>query len=363
MQESSWFGFDDLFWLTLFVLFASALVGALLRRMRKDRCLRLFDDFHVTLLNKNGTPEWGDVRVSGDGIELVFDVPHTTRYGLVKASHLVTEAELQSGLAMARSVYALAPEELAERAAQIRRTFNPGPVRRSLRRLANLRDMVSDSIGKSLTLVLGSVSGPLGSAMASRKGEVNELGKTLAGVVTNAYEPLLERHIGKEVVIEVQNPEGASTPSSEFAGYLVDYTDKYIAVFNVTQVAESRRSLPVNTYSDESCSISCSEHTATFSCLGPAALVLHGITPIEHKDDQTKQRLDLDITLLPGCSVELQLPAASCEVDIEQTFRCDLICPRSRAIVRYGSSSPATNRLHASRWHGIAPKETAEETD
>ena len=51
MQNAAGFGFDDLFWLTLFVLFTSALVSALLQRMRKDRCLKLFDDYHLSLIH------------------------------------------------------------------------------------------------------------------------------------------------------------------------------------------------------------------------------------------------------------------------------------------------------------------------
>jgi len=179
-EQSSWFGFDDLFWLTLLVLFGSALLGALLRRLRKDRCLRLFDDFHITLINSAGSPEWGDLLVTGSGVELAFDEPYTNRHGLVKASHLVREAELLDSLGMIRTEHALTDTERERRSAQIARTFDPGLLRRVLRRMANLRDMASDSIAKSLTLILGNVGGTLGSAVTSRKGEVSELGKTLS---------------------------------------------------------------------------------------------------------------------------------------------------------------------------------------
>ena len=55
---ASCFGFDDLFWPTLWVLFLSAMVGVLLRRFRRNGCLKLFDNYHVTYIGDQGRVLW-----------------------------------------------------------------------------------------------------------------------------------------------------------------------------------------------------------------------------------------------------------------------------------------------------------------
>ena len=69
----------------------------------------------------------------------------------------------------------------------------------------------------------------------SQKGHVEKIGKTLLGAAGNAYEPMLERHIGKPVVLELASPADPNTHTIELSGYLAEYSDKYLALFNVEQ--------------------------------------------------------------------------------------------------------------------------------
>ncbi len=41
---------DDLFLVTIFLIFALTLLAALVRRLSKDKCLRLMHNHHVTYL-------------------------------------------------------------------------------------------------------------------------------------------------------------------------------------------------------------------------------------------------------------------------------------------------------------------------
>ena len=67
--ETLSFGFNDLFWLTLLVLFSATLLAGLVRRYRKDRCLKLLEDYHVTVVHGNGNPLWGTLEVTSRGVE------------------------------------------------------------------------------------------------------------------------------------------------------------------------------------------------------------------------------------------------------------------------------------------------------
>lgn len=75
---------DKLLALTIFILFFATLAGIILRRVFKDKCLRLLDDHHVTFITPDGRVLWGDLTVSGQGLELRYDAPFVTSRGLVK---------------------------------------------------------------------------------------------------------------------------------------------------------------------------------------------------------------------------------------------------------------------------------------
>src|SRR5262249_21137780 len=57
--------------------------------------------------------------------------------------------------------------------------------------------------------------------------------QTLLGRFANAYEPLLEQYIGQPVILDVADPIDPNNKTVEYTGYLADYTQQYIAVFNV----------------------------------------------------------------------------------------------------------------------------------
>ena len=64
-----------------------------------------------------------------------------------------------------------------------------------------------------------------GTALPSYKGGLEQIGQTLLGAAGNAYEPILERHIGKPVVLQLACPSLGESKSIEIPGFLVDYSD------------------------------------------------------------------------------------------------------------------------------------------
>jgi hypothetical protein len=346
-DSGSWFGFDDLFWLTLLVLFVSALTGALLRRFRKNGCLKLFDNYHVTYISSAGRPLWGDLYVTSQGVELLYDAPFTTSRGLVKSSHLVDANEIRSSLALCRTVHALTDEEKAHRLRQIRRTFSPGIVRRGVRKVRNFINMMRDAVASFIGLFVGAMGGRLGAAVTSRKADVSELSETLVGALPNAYEPLLERHIGKPVVVECSTAPGAVEPSTEFAGYLVEYTEQFIAVFSVDQTPEEHLELSITeAQQHEGFVVDLSDGHVVFTCTGPNALIVRSV-------ESGESLVDLDVTLLPGCSLGINVGTADTVLaTVELTHQLDIVCPRANARVRFSSEAGMTK----AGWQGVAPE-------
>ena len=62
---------------------------------------------------------------------------------------------------------------------------------------------------------------------------MTQIGQTLLGRFANAYEPLLEQYIGQPVILDVADPINPNNATVEYTGYLADYTQNFIALFNV----------------------------------------------------------------------------------------------------------------------------------
>jgi hypothetical protein len=347
--SGGWFGLDDVFWLTILLVFVVGIVAAFVRLLQKDKCLKLLHDYHVTCLAGGRQTIWGDLRVSSSGLELVYDAPYRTRRGLDKSTSLIFADELAACVAICRTVHGLTDLERRDRQSQIRRSFRPGPFRRLARWLRNVVNTIRDAFVKALGLAAGQVgrARPAGSAIASQKGQIDHLGATLVGAVGNAYEQLLERHIGRPVVLELAHPAGADRPALELPGYLVDYSDRFVAVFNVDHEPQEAFELEItDSMHREGVKIDRAGDKLGLTCEGEDALTLRRMT---HRGTVT----DLAVTLIPGTSLQLTVPAGEPVVlDLERTRHIDIVCPRSSARVRHGSDDAGSRR----EWSGVAPE-------
>jgi len=223
--------FTNIFWLTIAFLFLSTIIGTVIMRRQRDRCLKLLHDFHVTLQMADGRAVWGDLQVFAQGLEVRFDEPYHGKKGPAKATFLLYESELNRLVAIARYVGELTPEEREERQKQVLRRSNPGFLRRFRRSVRNLINTIRDTFTQVLSLVLGQVNKAGKSAfLKSRSGDVEKLGQTILGEAGNAWEPMLERYIGRPVVVELITPDKSVL---ELAGYLAEYSERFIALFNI----------------------------------------------------------------------------------------------------------------------------------
>jgi len=179
------------------------------------------------------------------------------------------------------------------------------------------------------------------------EGKISEIGSSVLDVMANAYEPLLERHIGKPVILEIRYPEGAPLTSSEFPGYLADYNEKFIALFNLDHKPEEAIEISARETTElAGCTLELAGHAVSIVCTGPDAIVVKCLV-------WDSEQMDMAAVLLAGQrftfhrhSVErVQMTAA-------RTRRLDLVCPRTRTQVRFTSATATPIR---EAWPGIAP--------
>ncbi len=344
---------DNALALTILFVFLTAIITVIVQQRRKDKCLKLLRGYHVSYLTTSGRVIWGDLIVYSKGLELVYDSPYETLRGIRKSSSIIYEPDMAGCLAICRSVDALTDQEKRLRRRQIRRSFRPGPIRRMLRWFRNIVSTLKDAFSKAFSLLIGQLAKRTGGVLASQQAGVDQIGQTLIGAAGNAYEPILERHIGRHVVLQLTSPADPNQQKIDLPGYLVDYTDKYLAVFNVEHEPVSEQTLTVSEPIEQpGFKITLTDQAVTITCTGPDILIVQSIRT-------DKRFVRLEVPLTNGTAVSLRRDdSESVELKLERTRRVDIVCPRTQAIVLFGGDEEAGHRLNE---HGIAPEEVVEE--
>jgi hypothetical protein len=224
-----------IFYLTLLFIFATAIVTTVFTKWARDKCVKFFTHYHVTLERNRGQTIWGQLKVFSSGVEVTYDHPYVDAHGRKKTSYMLYGAEMdQQLLSLFRYHAELSPEQQRSRQRQINRTFNPGPLKRLWRKIRNFVNTLRDAFNAAIGAVVTQYQrvNP-GSALVSQSTSVTQLGQTLLGRFANAYEPLLEQYLGRPVILDVADPLDPNNQSVEYTGYLAAYTQQFIAVFNV----------------------------------------------------------------------------------------------------------------------------------
>src|SRR6478609_1150038 len=111
------------FYLTLLFIFLTAIITTVFTKWARDKCLKLFDGYHVTLERSRGQTIWGQLKAFSQGIEVVYDHPFVDPRGRKKTSYMIYGAELDTAmLSLFRYHEELSVEQRRNRKAQIAAT-------------------------------------------------------------------------------------------------------------------------------------------------------------------------------------------------------------------------------------------------
>jgi small nuclear ribonucleoprotein (snRNP)-like protein len=224
------------FLITIVFIVVSAMIGAFMRRRKRDRCLKDFTGNRVTLEHTGGKTVWGRLRVENTGLELVYQEKKTDKQGHVEGSYILYKNEYPGIQAVIRFHDDLSAEGQRRRTDDLNKTYKPNFFRRSRRRIANIFKTVRDSFMEVANLMLAQAkkSGPAGAILSDQDKYVNQMKQELMGSVGTAYEPLLERYIGHRVVLEILKAE----KWIEYDGVLKEYTANFIEIMDVDYSTE-----------------------------------------------------------------------------------------------------------------------------
>jgi len=216
--------------ITIFIIFVSAIISAFIKQRAQDKCLKDFRGFHVTFILQDNIKIWGKLNLYSSGVELEYKEPFfNSKDNHLEHSYIIYQEELDANIqAIHRYHWNLTPKNKKRRKRDIKTTYKPNIFRKLARKIRNIINTLKDAFNKSLNLFLGQISSKIGGNKATTQ-ELSTMGTTLISAVEHAYDDILEKHIGKKVIVEIKEKEEIK----EYEGILKEYTAKYMELLNV----------------------------------------------------------------------------------------------------------------------------------
>ena len=327
--------------ITILIILLVATIAALIKARHRDRCLKTLDGYRVTLAEKGGNLTWGEVLVLTTGMEVEYVAPVVSEQGFVERSYLFYKDQYAGMDGVYLCPEGLPEEQREKRLKYLHRVSNPGPFRRLRRRIRNWVGMIRDAVIQSMGLIMGVVSkgrAQAGAVLSRDEQGFKKLSADIVGQTGNAYDPLLERHLFRRVVVDVTR-EGTT---HSYCGRLADYTADFVQVVDATAHAEPRpEGLVLARHSIGSepiagLTIELVDEALVITNHSGEAFYLHALHPPEGGAPR-----EMNVVLPRGFRADMRLNglapvAAGLTVELGAAPRIDMVVPRAHALVRHG---------------------------
>lgn len=222
---------DNVLLISVLLILGLAVFGAILRSRRRDICLKSFSEYMVYARMKDGKQIWGELLTEATGIELKYRKDHPDAQGHTESSYIIFAAEYPKVQLIIRFLGELTPTNVERRQNTLNRSYRPNILRRARRKTRNWFNMIRDAVSQAFTSIISAATKTAPAPVASQQKSVTGSGKELVEWFGNAYDPILERHIGRKVVAEVASPDGEII---EYVGVFREYSGDYLEVMDVT---------------------------------------------------------------------------------------------------------------------------------
>ncbi len=221
----------DTFAITIIFIVLATVVAAFVRRRSRDKCLKDFGRNMVTLEETGGKIIWGKLRVENTGLEFVYPAKHADEQGHDETSYILYKYEYPKIATLVRFHDQLSELNKKKREKELKRTYHPTLLLRLKRKIQNVFKTVRDSVMEVLNMLISQAkkAAPAGAVLTSQDKYVSQMKQELMGSVGTSFEPLLERYIGKMVVLELIKGDKIF----EYCGVLKDYTAEFVEIMDV----------------------------------------------------------------------------------------------------------------------------------
>ncbi len=231
-----WSGFSNPFFLTICFIFLSTIVAAFIKGRNRDKCLKAFNGYMVTLEDSAGKHVWGNLRVEPTGMELIYEKSNLDTDGHVESSYMIYKYEYGNIAAIVRFHEYLTAKHNSKREKELKRAYHPSGIRKLFRKIGNIFKTIRDTVMEVSNVLIsqGKKTTVAGGLLSSQEKYVSQMKNEIIGSVDTAYEPLLERYIGRKVVAEFVYKD----KPVELVGILKDYTADFVELLDVQYWAD-----------------------------------------------------------------------------------------------------------------------------
>ncbi len=217
---------------TIGLIVLGTVVSAFLGGRSRDRCLRSFRGFMVTIVVEDGKRVWGHLALEASGLELEYAREYLDGDHL-ETSYMLSKDEFSRVRLFLRFHGDLTEENKRRRVREVKTAYHPWPLRLFARKVRNVVNTCKDSIFEVLGLVMSRAKtlNPALASAGSQEKRATGIAREVVGAAGRAYDPLLERHIGRRVVLEITTDEGKV---EEHVGIFKDYSPRFVQVMDVS---------------------------------------------------------------------------------------------------------------------------------
>jgi tetratricopeptide (TPR) repeat protein len=317
--------------LTIVVIFFLTLIGAYLRSSIKDRCLDSFVEFPVTLEMANGKTVWGDLHLATTGLELQYSnaVQDDQHF---ESSYVLYSGEYQAVQAIYRYVNSLGEEDRARREKDVDRAFHPRPLRQLARKVRNFMFSATDSLNDIMNIVIGRAR-----LMSAGQGAISRLGGQALGQVGVEYDSVLERFIGRRVVMELEEDGEVH----EHVGIFQEYSGQFLLLLDVNYPQkETVKVKAASTGWKNKVKVEEAEGALKITNLCAWPILLQSLS-----DGQEEQLINAVIGGGEVADIFLKAPAENANLVFRTVYEVDMIVPRSRAMIRHRAENFETTTM------------------
>jgi hypothetical protein len=221
----------DTFAITVVFIILVTVIGTFIKGRSRDKCLMDFSQELVTLEEKSGKSICGLLRIEHTGLELTYPPGDNGKAGLNETSYILYKHEYPNIQALIRYHDELSESGKRRRERELRATYHPGLSRRLKRKIRNLFNTLRDSVMEVVNLFLGQARKTAlgGAIITSQDKYISQLKQELIAVAGASFEPLLERHIGRRVALELRKADKIF----DYVGILKDYTAEFVEIMDV----------------------------------------------------------------------------------------------------------------------------------
>jgi hypothetical protein len=216
--------------ITILIIFVTTVIATILQRRAKDPCLKKFHGHVVYVQLKSGRWVWGRLHVYAKSLELEYETPSQDVKGHVELSYLLFEEQLPLIHIVLRASPKKGTKAFLRYELDLRKLISPSMWFNFRRGCRNVWNTLRDAFAQSVGVLVGQLKSRYPTAtLATADQKITSTGQMLVTFGNNAYEPILEKYLGKAVVAEMLNKE----EWIEQVGVLQEYSDRYILLRDV----------------------------------------------------------------------------------------------------------------------------------